>query len=153
MPCRRLNISDRNVCGDAAGHAPLSDGGRKAIKRTGGRPNGLALDGDGNLWIAEAGLRAVLCIDVEGRELMRIDHDGERPFRLPNDLCFRKDGHLYLTDSGMAAQDFLHGQDFADKFRKLPWDGRVYDIDPVKGAVLRIFGPRHSLCQWNRLWT
>ena len=52
------------------------DGGRKVIKRTGGRPNGLAMDGDGNLWIAEAGLRAVLCIDVEGRELMRIDHDG-----------------------------------------------------------------------------
>ncbi len=114
------------------------DGGRKVIKRTGGRPNGLAVDGDGNLWIAEAGLRAVLCIDPEGRELLRIEHDGEQRFRLPNDLCFGPDGHLYLTNSGMAAEDFLDGQSFAESYRKLPWDGRVYDIDPVRGKVVRI---------------
>jgi gluconolactonase len=116
----------------------FQDGRRKVIKRTGGRPNGLAVDGEGNLWIAEAGLRAVICIDVEGRELMRIDHDGEQPFRLPNDLCFGKDGHLYLTHSGLSARDFLDGQNFAKDYRKLPWDGRVYEIDPIKGAVLRI---------------
>ena len=114
------------------------NGERKVIKRTGGRPNGLALDGDGNLWIAEAGLRAVICIDVEGCELQRIDHDGEQPFRLPNDLCFGRNGLLYLTDSGLSAQDFLDGQNFADGYRRLPWDGRVHEIDPVKGKVLRI---------------
>jgi gluconolactonase len=114
------------------------NGGRKLIKRTGGRPNGLAMDGDGNLWIAEAGLRAVLCIDVQGRELLRIDHDGEQPLRLPNDLCFGKNGLLYVTDSGMTAEDFLDGQNFAENYRKLPWDGRVYELDPVKGKVLRI---------------
>ena len=114
------------------------DGGRKVVKRTGGRPNGLAVDGDGNLWIAEAGLRAVLCIDPEGREISRIDHDGEQSLRLPNDLCFGKDGHLYLTNSGMAAEDFLDGQSFAKDYRKLSWDGRVYEIDPIKSKVLRI---------------
>jgi gluconolactonase len=114
------------------------DGERKVVKRTGGRPNGLAMDGDGNLWIAEAGLRAVLCIDPQGRELQRIDHDGEHPLRLPNDLCFGRNGLLYLTDSGMAAQDFLDGQNFAKDYRKLPWDGRVHEIDPVAGKVLRI---------------
>ncbi len=114
------------------------DGDRKVVKRTGGRPNGLAVDGDGNLWIAEAGLRAVLCIDPEGREILRIDNDGERAFRLPNDLCFGKDGHLYLTDSGMAAQDFLDGQNFTQNYRRLPWDGRVYEIDPVGAKVLRV---------------
>jgi gluconolactonase len=113
-------------------------GERKLIKRTGGRPNGLAIDGDGNLWIAEAGLRAVIGIDVEGVEFVRIDHDGERPFRLPNDLCFGRNGLLYLTDSGLAAQDFLDGQNFAKDYRKLAWDGRVYEIDPVKGKVLRV---------------
>ena len=127
------------------------DGGRKLIKRTGGRPNGLAVDGDGNLWIAEAGLHAVLCIDVEGRELLRIDHDGEQPFRLPNDLCFGKDGHLYLTDSGLAAEDFLDGQNFAENYRKLPWDGRVYEIDPVKGTVLRILDRGNPFHQRDRV--
>jgi gluconolactonase len=114
------------------------DGARKVVRRTGGRPNGLAADGDGNLWIAEAGLRAVVCIDSEGREILRIENDGERAFRLPNDLCFGKDGHLYLTDSGMAAQDFLDGQNFAENYRKLPWDGRVYEIDPKAAKVLRV---------------
>jgi gluconolactonase len=118
------------------------DGGRKLIKRTGGRPNGLAVDGDGNLWIAEAGLHAVLCIDVQGRELLRIDHDGEQPLRLPNDLCFGKNGLLYVTDSGMTAEDFLDGQNFAENYRQLPWDGRVYELDPVKGKVLRILDSR-----------
>jgi gluconolactonase len=133
------------------------NGERKVVKRTGGRPNGLAIDGDGNLWIAEAGLRAVICIDVEGRELQRIDHDGEQDFRLPNDLCFGRNGLLYLTDSGLAAKDFLDGQNFAEGYRRFAWDGRVYEIDPVKGEVLRIldrgllftngiaFGPDDSL--------
>jgi gluconolactonase len=94
------------------------------------------------LWIAEAGLRAVLCIDVQGRELLRIDHDGEQPLRLPNDLCFGKNGLLYVTDSGMAAEDFLDGQNFAENYRKLPWDGRVYELDPVKGKVVRILDRR-----------
>ena len=114
------------------------DGRRRVIRRTGGRPNGLAVDGDGNLWVAEAGLRAVICIDVEGRELARVDHDGEQPFRLPNDLCFGKNGLLYVTDSGMPMAEFLSGQDFAEGYRKLPWDGRVYEIDPRKAVVTRI---------------
>ncbi|MDE3175836.1 MAG: SMP-30/gluconolactonase/LRE family protein [Pseudomonadota bacterium] len=113
-------------------------GERTVVRRTGGRPNGLAVDGDGNLWIAEAGLRAVLCIDPQGRELQRIDNDGERPLRLPNDLCFGKNGLLYLTDSGMAAQDFLDGQNFAKDYRQLPWDGRVYEMDPISGKTLRV---------------
>ena len=29
-------------------------GGRHVVKKTGGRPNGLARDGNGRLWIAEA---------------------------------------------------------------------------------------------------
>jgi gluconolactonase len=114
------------------------DGARKIIKRTGGRPNGLARDGDGNLWIAEAGLRAVICIDLEGRELARIDHDVEGPFRLPNDLCFGPNGLVYVTDSGMPIVDFLDGQDFATGYRRLPWDGRVYEIDPIRRVVLRV---------------
>jgi gluconolactonase len=113
-------------------------GARNVVKRTGGRPNGLAIDGDGNLWIAEAGLRMVLCIDPEGREIKRIEGDGERRFSFPNDLCFGRDGHLYLTDSGLALDEFLDGQNFAEGYRRLPWDGRVYEIDPISGKALRV---------------
>jgi gluconolactonase len=112
-------------------------GGRHMVTRTGGRPNGLAIDGDGLIWIAEAGQRALLCIDPEGAELKRLEDDGSGPFLFPNDLCFGPDGHLYMTDSGMAAKDFIDGQNFVEGYMDLVWDGRVYEIDPVAMKVLR----------------
>ena len=108
-------------------------GRRTVLRKTGGRPNGLAIDGDGNIWIAEAILRAVICIDPQGRELARIEAD----FLFPNDLAFGPDGHLYMTDSGMVASDFINGQSFVDNFMVLPWDGRVYELDPKALTALR----------------
>lgn len=110
---------------------------RSVVVTTGGRPNGLAVDGDGNLWIAEAGLRALLCVAPDGREILRIDGPPDGRFAFPNDLAFGPDGHLYMTDSGLALTDFLDGQNFVEDFMSLPWDGRVYEIDPKRGAVLR----------------
>lgn len=112
-------------------------GARSIVYETGGRPNGLALDGDDNLWIAEAGLRALLCVAPDGREILRIEeHDGTR-FRFPNDLAFGPNGLLYLTDSGLPLLDFLDGQSLVDDYERLDWDGRVFEIDPSAGTVLR----------------
>jgi gluconolactonase len=112
-------------------------GRRSVVRTTGGRPNGLAVDGDGLLWIAEAGLRALVCITPDGREVLRITGDDAGPFLFPNDLAFGPDGHLYMTDSGMALDDFLDGQNFVANYLDLDWDGRVYEIDPKAGRVLR----------------
>lgn len=112
-------------------------GHRTVIKQTGGRPNGLAIDGDGLLWIAEAGLRAVICMAPDGREILRITGFGDELFRFPNDLAFGPDGNLYLTDSGLAVEEFLDGQNFVENFQQLPWDGRVYEIDPKAAKVVR----------------
>ena len=113
------------------------DGRRQAVVTTGGRPNGLAVDGDSNLWIAEAGLRALLCVAPDGREILRIDGDGDERFRFPNDLAFGPDGHLYMTDSGLALTDFLDGQAFVPDYERLPWDGRVYEVNPKTATVIR----------------
>ena len=112
-------------------------GERRVLVTTGGRPNGLAVDGDDNLWIAEAGLRALLCVAPDGREILRIDGDGDERFRFPNDLAFGPNGLLYMTDSGLPLVDFLDGQSLVDDFESLDWDGRVYEIDPRAGVVIR----------------
>ncbi|MBE7210912.1 MAG: SMP-30/gluconolactonase/LRE family protein [Gluconacetobacter diazotrophicus] len=104
---------------------------------TNGRPNGLTTDGDGNMWIAEAGHRALLCVSPEGREILRLQGDADGPFLFPNDLCFGPDGNLWMTDSGYPLTEFLDGQSFVDNYLDLPWDGRVYEIDPRAGKVLR----------------
>ncbi|WP_119387946.1 SMP-30/gluconolactonase/LRE family protein [Taklimakanibacter lacteus] len=114
-------------------------GQRHVVRKTGGRPNGLAIDGDGLIWIAEAGLRALICIDPDGREIKRLegdDRDGQ--FLFPNDLAFGPDDNLYMTDSGMAVTDFLDGQNFVEGYMDLNWDGRVYEIDPKAMKVVRI---------------
>lgn len=115
------------------------NGNRSVVKRTGGRPNGLAVDGDGNIWIAEALLRQLICVDPQGNEISRLGGDDVNgPFLFPNDLAFGRDGHLYMTDSGMPMVEFLNGQDFVDNFKDLNWDGRIYEIDPKANKVIRI---------------
>ncbi|MGI4801375.1 MAG: SMP-30/gluconolactonase/LRE family protein [Janthinobacterium lividum] len=112
-------------------------GRRHVVRKTGGRPNGLAIDGEGLLWIAEAGLRAVICIAPDGREILRIEGDEHGGFLFPNDLAFGPDGHIYLTDSGLAVEDFLDGQTLVEGFRELAWDGRVFEIDPKAARIVR----------------
>ena len=133
-------------------------GERKVVRNTKGRPNGLAIDGNGMLWVAEAGLRALICIDPAGDEVKRLEGDERHGrFFFPNDLAFGPNGNLYMTDSGMAMTDFLDGQDFAKGFMDFDWDGRVYVIDPKLMRIVRLidskirftngiaFGPDNAL--------
>lgn len=105
-----------------------------------GRPNGLALDGDDNIWVAVAGdaESSVTCCSPAGKILAVISGSKEGPFLWPNDLAFGPNGLLYLTDSGVRVKEFIEGTTIRPDVRTMPYDGKVYEIDPGEAVVLRV---------------
>jgi gluconolactonase len=102
-----------------------------------GRPNGLALDREGTIWVAESYPDpALLRMQIDGRwQVVASACDGE-DFLFPNDLCFGPDGMLYLTDSGIPLDEFAPGGQLSENYSELPYDGRIYRIDPRSGGAV-----------------
>jgi len=103
---------------------------KRTIAKT-GRPNGLALDCRGTIWVAESGSQnpALLRLSMEGEVDVFLTSCGNTPFLFPNDLCFGPDGALYLTDSGILHKDVEVDGAIRTDFRSLKPDGRIYRID------------------------
>ena len=95
---------------------------KRVIART-GRPNGLAVDRDGFIWVAESKTPTLLKLSMEGEfEVFLADCHGES-FMFPNDLAFGPDGFLYLTDSGILMEQFLTDGKVREDYVSLPYDG------------------------------
>jgi gluconolactonase len=89
--------------------------------------NGLTLDAEGRLTIDEHGNRRVTRLERNGTlTVLASGYDGKR-FNSPNDLVYRSDGSLYVTDP-----PFGLPKAFDDPRKELPYSG-VYRID--KGKV------------------
>jgi gluconolactonase len=110
---------------------------RFQVARPGGRPTGLATDGDGNLWVAGGEGNSLVRISPDGDLLCRVEGDEAGPFLFPNDLAFGPDGLLYMTDSGMVPEDLIRGHVIRSDFATARYDGRLFQIDPGSGRVLR----------------
>lgn len=109
-----------------------ADGQNKRIIAETGRPNGLALDTDGNLWVAESRFPALLKLTTAGEVTTISTGNADMPFLWPNDLCFGPDGAIYMTDSGILLDD-MKGIDPPEAAYDVPVDGRVFRVDPVTG--------------------
>lgn len=112
---------------------------KQVIART-GRPNGLAVDKNGHIWVAESAQSALLRMTLEGKtEVVASACDGQ-PFLWPNDLCFGPDGAIYMTDSGIRVCDYKVGDAPRPNFEQIPLDGRVFRIDPATSEVRKLDG-------------
>ena len=119
----------------------LDGAGQRRTVATTGRPNGLAQLDDGSILVAETRQPAVLRLDTGWRSegetwTVLTDRDGVGgPLLFPNDLCVGPDGAVYITDSGLPLaimqRDLLSSRDPSS----LPFDGRLYRVDPVTGET------------------
>jgi len=110
---------------------------KKVVKKT-GRPNGLAVDANGVIWVAESKTPSLLRLTLDGRsEVVATGCDGE-PFLFPNDLCLGPDGDVYLTDSGVEIGKFAPNNQIRPDYMDVHYDGRVYRVNPTSGKVTKL---------------
>ena len=128
---------------------------RRRVART-GRPNGLAADADGCIWVAETAQKALVKLTLDGKTEAFARAARGRPFLFLNDLAFAPNGDLYLTDSGIEVEEFAPGGELHPDWQNLRYDGRVYRVDVKSGEVETIdqgirftngiaFGPDQNL--------
>ena len=75
------------------------DGQVSEFACTGGRPAGMALDRQGNLFVCDVGKAAVLKVTPHGTVSVFADHVGELKLTLPNFPVFDAEGNLYVSNS------------------------------------------------------
>jgi len=133
-----------------------SDARSKRIVARTGEPNGLAVDKDGFIWVAELKPPSLLRVTLEGKvEVIATSCDGEA-FLFPNDLCFGPDRALYLTDSGFLMSDFAPEGHIRSDYMNLEMNGRLYRVDPKDRSIIKLdsgiecanglaFGPANEL--------
>jgi gluconolactonase len=115
-----------------------ADGQTKHVVAKTGRPNGLAVDKDGVIWVAETQTPSLLRMTMDGEtEVFLTECDGE-PFLFPNDLAFGPDGALYMTDSGISLSELVARGPVRPDQNEIPVDGRVYKIDVETEAIAKL---------------
>ena len=118
-------------------HLSADGRSKRVIKKT-GRPNGLAVDGDGVIWVAESKTPSLLRLTLGGESEVVATAWQDEAFLFPNDLCFGPDGALYLTDSGVFIDNFVINGSIRPDYMDVNYDGRVYRIDVETGQVTKI---------------
>ena len=86
--------------------------------------NGLTLDADGRLIMAEHGYRQVTRLEEDGSRTVLVDNYEGRRLNSPNDVVFGSDGSLYFTDPPYGLADAENSP-----LRELDFNG-IYRLRP-----------------------
>ena len=105
-----------------------ADGSERTPMAQTGRPNGLAVDSDGTIWVAESmNPPALLKMSMDGAFEIFMMGSEDTPFLFSNDLVFGPDGTLWMTDSGVLEPEW---RQYRNGEREAPVvDGKVWKID------------------------
>lgn len=111
-----------------------ADGATKRVVAKTGRPNGLAVDHEGTIWVAESLEPLVLRLGLDGESVVHATACEGEPLLWPNDICVGPDGAIYVTDSGARVTNFLNGDTPPCDIRTFPFEGRVCRFERSDGA-------------------
>ncbi|HEY0678168.1 MAG TPA: SMP-30/gluconolactonase/LRE family protein [Chitinophagaceae bacterium] len=97
--------------------------------------NGLAIDRQGRLIVAQHGNRRVIRHEKKGPVTVLVDRIDEKRLNSPNDLVLKSDGSLYITDPPYGLPEFYN-----DKRKELPYQGVILYKDGKARVVAKECG-------------
>ena len=103
--------------------APVFEGDPTGLRSV--SPNGLTLDSNGQLVIAEHGNRLISRLEEDGSRTTLIDNYQGRRLNSPNDLVYGLDGWLYFTDPPYGLEGLEESP-----LRELDFNG-IYRLSPT----------------------
>ncbi len=113
----------------------VADDGTSRQIAPAGCPNGLSIDGAGDVWVADTVPPALLHVTMAGSAKTLLTGGDAGAFLLPNDLCFSPSGLLYMTDSGMTMGDWVVDGAPRPDWQTAEFDGKLWEINTRAGTA------------------
>jgi len=129
LPDGSLIVAEMGQDKQSITHISADGKTQRLIAKT-GRPNGLAVDKNSIIWVAESeNPPSLIKLTKDGKKEIFLEDYKGTPFLFPNDLAFGPDGALYMTDSGVRFSDLVQDGSIRSDYMDIKTDSRVFRID------------------------
>jgi len=102
--------------------------GKGIFLNSSGNSNGLALDMEGNLLMAQHGKRRIAKLNADGIEMALATHYDGKKLNSPNDIAVKSDGSIFFTDPPYGINSGQEELGYYGIYRISP-NGEVYLLD------------------------